>query len=132
MELKDNKIIASKNTTLFCTINDINYGKEVDTGLIFYDKNGIKLEKPHRLALSDFIEIPDEIPPTVTIDGFEYNFKGKTYAEIKTFIIKLHYSNDDQIAIMLNKDMNEEAAEKYEKMQEWREFASEVAGKYGI
>lgn len=48
---------------------------------------------------------------------------------IKTSIIKSRYSNDDQIALMLNKDESEEDAMYYDKMQEWREFAGEIAQK---
>lgn len=46
---------------------------------------------------------------------------------IKTSIIKSRYSNDDQIAIMLNKDESEEGAMYFKKMQEWREFAAKIA-----
>lgn len=49
------------------------------------------------------------------------------YAAVKERIIKSRYSNDDQIAIMLNKDTDREGAVYYQKMQEWREFATEVA-----
>ena len=48
-------------------------------------------------------------------------------------MIKLRYSNDDQLALMLNKDNSEEDTELYDKMQEWREwsgrFAKEVMAK---
>ena len=47
---------------------------------------------------------------------------------VKTSIIKSRYSNDDQIAIMLNRDDNEDAAMYFLKMQEWRRFAAQVAG----
>lgn len=41
-----------------------------------------------------------------------------TYADAKKFVIGKRYSNDDQIAIILNKDNSEEDALAYEKMQE--------------
>lgn len=50
-----------------------------------------------------------------------------TYAGVKTSIIKSRYSDDDQMALILNKDNSEEDTMLYTKMQEWREFASEVA-----
>lgn len=57
-------------------------------------------------------------------------FKNGTYADYKKAIIQKKYSNDDQIAIMLNKDSGEEAdLLAYDKMQEWREWASIVAKK---
>ena len=57
-------------------------------------------------------------------------FKNGRYADYKKAIIQKKYSNDDQIAIMLNKDSGEEAdLLAYAKMQEWREWASIVAKK---
>lgn len=57
-------------------------------------------------------------------------FKNCAYADYKRAIIQKKYSNDDQIAIMLNKDSGEEAdLLAYDKMQEWREWASIVAKK---
>lgn len=50
-----------------------------------------------------------------------------TYAEIKKKITKSRYTYDDQMAILLNKDKSEEDMMLFNKMQEWREFASEVA-----
>lgn len=49
------------------------------------------------------------------------------YASIKTKMIKLRYSNDDQLALMLNKDNSEEDKMYYDKMQEWREFSGHIA-----
>jgi hypothetical protein len=52
------------------------------------------------------------------------------YGDYKKAIIQKKYSNDDQIAIILNKDSGEEAdILAYQKMQEWREWASIVAKK---
>ena len=50
-----------------------------------------------------------------------------SYSDIKERVIKSRYSQDDQLAIILNKDFSEEDAMYFQKMQEWREFASEVA-----
>ncbi len=49
------------------------------------------------------------------------------YAGIKTKMIKLRYSNDDQLALMLNKDNSEEDTELYNKMQEWRAWSGTFA-----
>ena len=49
------------------------------------------------------------------------------YVGIKTKIIKMKYSNDDQIAIILNKDNSSEDLELYNKMQNWRDWAGEFA-----
>jgi hypothetical protein len=51
------------------------------------------------------------------------------YSDYKKDIIKKRYSNDDQIAIILNKDDSEEDQMRYQKMMEWREFASFFAKK---
>ena len=52
------------------------------------------------------------------------------YADYKKAIIQKKYNNDDQIAIMLNKDSGEEVdLMAYRKMQEWREWSSLVARK---
>lgn len=116
------KIIADDGKLLVCHWDENCYGKEVSLGYIYY-KNGEKLNSPHLLSEDEFYEvIEDEVE---VIDNRCYDFRGETYAYIKTFIIKLRYSNDDQIAIILN---NDEA--KMAKMQEWREYASYIAKKY--
>lgn len=57
-------------------------------------------------------------------------FKNGAYADYKKAIIQKKYSNDDQIAIMFNKDSGEAAdILAYDKMQEWRVWASIVAKK---
>ena len=51
------------------------------------------------------------------------------YDSIKSRLIKLRYSNDDQIALILNKDKSDEDLEYFNKMQEWRTWAGDVAKK---
>ena len=56
--------------------------------------------------------------------------KNGNYGDYKKAIVQKKYSNDDQIAIILNKDSGlEEDLFAYQKMQEWREWASIVAKK---
>ena len=56
--------------------------------------------------------------------------KNGDYGDYKKAIVQKKYSNDDQIAIILNKDSGlEEDLFAYQKMQEWREWASVVAKK---
>lgn len=50
-----------------------------------------------------------------------------TYESLKTKFIKQRYSNDDQIAILLNKDSTDDGLEKYNKMQEWRDWSGTLA-----
>lgn len=79
--------------------------------------------KGHTLTEEDFEEVDES--GFECIDNAWYDFKNMSHTAIKTLIIKLHYSNDDQIAIMLNDD-----EDKMREMQEWREFASLTAKKY--
>lgn len=87
-------------------------------------------------SADDYEELPMNIPLDVEQIGgmlFWNNRKFANHPEqltkdgIKTSIIHSRYSNDDQIAIMLNKDASEEDALYYQKMQEWREFAAKIA-----
>ena len=52
-----------------------------------------------------------------------------TYEQLKAKIVKRLFSNDDQIAIMLNKDESENDLIIYNKMQEYRGWASILAKK---
>ena len=52
-----------------------------------------------------------------------------TYETLKAKYVKRHYSNDDQIAIMLNHGRSEEDDLVFEKMQEWREWCGILAKK---
>lgn len=51
------------------------------------------------------------------------------YGDYKASFVKKRYSNDDQIAIILNKDNSDEDLLMYTKMQEWRSWSSEVSKK---
>jgi hypothetical protein len=86
--------------------------------------------KGHILTEEDFEEVDKS--ELECIENVWYDFRNMSYAAIKTLIIKLHYSNDDQIAIMLNNeiDMSGEATDRYREMQEWREYATSIARNY--
>jgi len=49
------------------------------------------------------------------------------YKDWKKKIINKQFTNDDQIAIILNKDDSSEDTLLFNKMQEWRSWASKVA-----
>lgn len=51
------------------------------------------------------------------------------YAQLKAFFVKKRYSNDDQIALMLNKDYSDEDSLAYIKMQEYRDWCGTLAKK---
>lgn len=52
-----------------------------------------------------------------------------TYEQLKAKYVKRLFSNDDQIAIMLNKDKSAADAELFDKMQEWRDWCGALAKK---
>lgn len=52
-----------------------------------------------------------------------------SYGAVKTAIIQRRYSNDDQLALMLNRENSEESESLYQKMQSWRDFATVFAKK---
>lgn len=66
VEIKNNGITditviyAADNKDLFCTYNQMNFGKEVWLGLVWYDKDNNLLEQPYMLTVDDFVEV-DEI-----------------------------------------------------------------------
>lgn len=47
-----------------------------------------------------------------------------TYKDYKKRLISKIFSNDDQIALILNKDCDEESSIAFEEMQEWRSYFS--------
>ena len=53
--------------------------------------------------------------------------KNGSYGDYKSSIIKKRYSNDDQIAIILNRDDSDEDLMRYYRMMQWREFAAELS-----
>ena len=76
------------------------------------------------------IKIIDEGSGLYSIQGVpkvKFYFSKSDYATVKTEMIKKRYSNDDQIAIMLNAQLSEEDKMYYDKMQEWREFSGYIA-----
>lgn len=88
-------------------------------------------------ASKEYIEIPIDITNTkiesgmINMDGVVFRNNEKyDYGQWKANIIKKRYSNDDQIAILLNKEDSAEDKMRYDKMQEWREYASALAKKF--
>lgn len=59
----------------------------------------------------------------------ERNYPDLTYEEHKARIVKRLFSNDDQIAIILNKGRSEQDDLVFEKMQEYRDWAGTLAKK---
>lgn len=115
-------------------------------GSLVYADVGYYLEskKTKSICLSssgnpeDFIEVSMPKSLNIKILGTTILYAGRLalapktldYVGIKTQMIKTRYSNDDQIALMLNEASSEEDKVFFNKMQEWREwsgwFAKEV------
>ena len=75
----------------------------------------------------DNIEIGDDF---INIDGvITRSPKELTYSALKTCFVHLRYSNDDQMAIILNRELSHEDEVLYDKMQEWREWCGNLAKK---
>lgn len=59
----------------------------------------------------------------------ELYYPEMTYEQLKAKYVKRLFSNDDQIAIMLNKERSAEDAYLYDKMQEYRDWCGVLAKK---
>ena len=113
-------------------------------GNMIYSEAGYILKCDNKKAFQlpydsskEYIEIPINITNTkiesgmINMDGVVFRNNEKyDYGQWKANIIKKRYSNDDQIAILLNKDDSAEDKMRYDKMQEWREYASVLAKKF--
>lgn len=47
-----------------------------------------------------------------------------TYGDYKKRLINKIFSNDDQIALILNKDLDKDSSNAFDEMQKWREYFS--------
>lgn len=84
----------------------------------------------------DFIELPVDRPIRARISHGRIFWQNDllmlvppdlSYNAVKTAAVKLRYSNDDQMAIVLNRDKNAEKEAEFIRMQNWRDFAAELA-----
>ena len=107
-----------------------------EAGYILKCDNKKAFQLPYDVS-KEYIEIPIDITNTkiesgmINMDGVVFRNNEKyDYGQWKANIIKKRYSNDDQIAILLNKDDSAEDKMRYDKMQEWREYASMLAKKF--
>ena len=82
--------------------------------------------------MEDYEEYPLNDPLDIKVENGNVYFNNRMflcvpekmdYVGIKTKVIKSRYSNDDQIALMLNEAQSEEDKVYFSKMQEWRDWA---------
>jgi hypothetical protein len=107
-----------------------------DAGKILIGKN--KIGYIFKGELSDFTE-EDVIINDMKVKGqflvysngmvVEMYDKNATYEALKAKYVKRLFSNDDQIAIMLNHGRSEDDDMLFDKMQEWREWCGVLAKK---
>lgn len=90
-------------------------------GFALTDKEGVTYEE---LYLDTNVETRPY--DCVCIGGV---FQMRKSEDPKRDLVNLIFSNDNQIAIILNKDGSEEDAEMFEFMQEWREWFSGIVKK---
>ena len=98
-------------------------------GIIAFAQSGDESEFEEK-EFPTLIKIVDEGSGFYSIQGVpkvKFYFSKSDYATVKTEMIKKQYSNDDQIAIMLNAQLSEEDKVYYDKMQEWRKFSGHIA-----
>lgn len=62
-------------------------------------------------------------------DGYKDYISCTEFKDWKAKLINKQFTNNDQIAIMLNKDDSDEDLLLFNKMQEWRKWAGVVANK---
>lgn len=98
---KDGKMVAFQLPST-ADVDDFEE-QDIDLDTVTHDKEFIRLNGNLLIKCNDFT----------------------SYSAIKTAVISSRYSNDDQIAIMLNDDKDE-----IDNMQSWREFAKEVARRF--
>lgn len=98
--------------------------------------------RPNLFALSfkgqkeDFVEESMTLPIQVFIENgkiflenkkFVFSPENLSYSAVKEYLIKSRYTNDEQLAVILNKDLSTDGKLQFARMQAWRDFATEIA-----
>jgi hypothetical protein len=99
-------------------------GKALKVGNTLY--LALPLDQPidREVSITDTVTIRDTV---AYLDEVKIGcFNQDSYSTILQHLIHLRYSNDDQIAIMLNKDVD---FEPYVRMQAWRDYCKGIAKK---
>ena len=120
-------IYASVGQVLRNKVNGDIYGESVGIGYIYYANDGSKIEPPILLNENTLEEVDDPTLDDITAEmlGLEGEYG---YADVKAAVVKMHYSYDDQIALILNYEEEPEVYEEaYMEMQHWRDIAARVA-----
>lgn len=126
MTIKGNKIIADDGKTLMRKADRLLCGSELELGYTWYIGNK-QVSPPRQELPEDYCDVYDiEVE-----EGIHFYAERADYAYLKTGIVNLKYTNDDQIALMLNYQQDPDAYhEDYAAMQRWRAKAREVASRH--
>lgn len=96
--------------------------------LEFDSKKNIITEYDDNIEYTEYA-IPDNITK-ITCDVYNVgdilNVQINDEVNTKAVLVNMLWSNDDQIAIMLNKDNSEETEETFNYMQGWRDYFSKI------
>jgi hypothetical protein len=107
-----------------------------DVGYYLRNKTNNSIALMRKGDVNDWEELPLNDPIDIQIDDttifindrkFIFKVPKLTYNAIKTKIITSRYSNDDQMALILNNGQSELDTMYYNKMQEWRDWAGKMA-----
>lgn len=107
-----------------------------DTGYYLKNKINSSIALTKIGDANEWEELPLNDPLDIVVEGNNIFFQNRRflfkvskidYATIKTRIIMSRYSNDDQMALILNNGSTEYDTLLYNKMQEWREWAGAIA-----
>lgn len=107
-----------------------------------YADAGYKLKHENKIAFNfENVDLKDVVEIPITFDNMrvEGNFiiygtnrdyiSCIEYGDWKKKLINKQFTNDDQIAIILNKDDSDDDLMLFNKMQEWREWSGVLAKK---
>lgn len=107
-----------------------------------YADAGCVLKYKNKVAFSfEDVDIKDVLETKINLENIQKIGKFVVYSDLKDYISCIEYkdwkkkwvnkqfTNDDQIAIMLNKDDSEEDLFLFNKMQEWRKWSGIIAKK---
>ena len=107
-----------------------------------YADAGFILKYKNRISFSfEDVDEKDILETKINLENMQIKGKFVIYSGLKDYIsckeygdwkkkwVNKQFTNDDQIAIILNKDRSEEDLLLFNKMQEWREWAGLIAKK---
>ena len=107
-----------------------------------YADAGCVLKYRNRIAFSfEGVNEKDVLETKINLENIQKNGNFVVYNDSKDYIscteykdwkkkwVNKQFTNDDQIAIILNKDDSEEDLFLFNKMQEWREWSGVIAKK---